>query len=105
MEYISYKQSRKKQWMFAGAALASTVLSAYLVQTNTEHPIYLAIIALFWLSTTGVFLYQARNAAKEAKCPNCSTDLYEIIERLKTNQKVELKFCPNCGHEVTINAI
>ena len=104
MEYIRYKESQKKQWMFAGLALVSTIFCAFAIERMSGSLLNIAILILFWLSTTGTFLYMLRCAAKVASCPKCNIDLYETIEGLKNNQKVQLRYCPGCGLEVSVEA-
>ncbi|WNC72368.1 hypothetical protein RGQ13_19960 [Thalassotalea psychrophila] len=105
MEIIEYKKSRNKQWQFAIAALFTTIVHAYFIRESSDSLFFLVGLSCTWLLTTGLFLYQIRSAAKEAKCPKCTTDLYEIIESLKTSGKLELKYCPICGQSVSTNTI
>ncbi|MCP3923535.1 MAG: hypothetical protein GY714_13230 [Desulfobacterales bacterium] len=39
--------------------------------------------------------------SKDAKCPNCETDLYDIIDMAK-NKGIKPSYCISCGQEIEI---
>jgi len=42
-----------------------------------------------------------KKQSKEALCPHCEADLFEVIE-ISKSVKLEFNFCPNCGKEIEI---
>lgn len=97
---VHFKQALKKQiWTIA---IVIGIISAYPIATgglNTDGQFYTWII-LIVLSSYVVFML-LKKQSKEALCPHCNSDLFEVIEISKT-VKLGFNFCPNCGEKVEL---
>jgi len=53
------------------------------------------------ISSSYLVFIMLKKESKEALCPHCKSDLFEIIE-ISKSVKLDFNFCPNCGEKVEL---
>jgi ABC-type transport system involved in cytochrome bd biosynthesis fused ATPase/permease subunit len=98
---IEYKKAFKKQIVTLIAAFIVFFMLIYLAMQPSTGALQFGVIGLLSLVSMFAVLKTFRNQAKEAKCPHCKTDLFEIIQ-VALYEKVEFNYCPTCGKNVEL---
>jgi len=97
---VHFKQALKKQiWTIAiviGIVVAYPMITGGL-KTDLE---FYTWIFLTLTSSYLVFII-LKKQSKEALCPYCKSDLFEIIEVSKS-LKLDFRFCPSCGKQIEL---
>ena len=97
---IHFKQAIKKQiWTIAFAIGGVIAYPVLLGKPMTGIQLYLWIVMIAMV-TYFVFLL-LRKQSKEALCPHCEADLFEVIQ-VGRNIKLDFNFCPKCGERIEI---
>lgn len=97
---VYFKQAFKKQiWTIViviGIVVAYPMVTGGL-KTDLE---FYTWIFLTLTSSYLVFII-LKKQSKEALCPHCKSDLFEIIEVSKS-MKFDFSFCPSCGKQIEL---
>ncbi|WP_345973126.1 hypothetical protein [Sulfurimonas diazotrophicus] len=98
---IEYKKALKKQIVTAIAALLLFLVLMYLSMQSSFGILQFSIIGMLSIGLMLTVLHAFKNQAKEAKCPHCETDLFEMTQ-VALSEKVEFNYCPTCGKHVEL---
>lgn len=97
---VHFKQALKKQIWAISIVIVSIVAYPTLVGgLNTDLAFYTWILLV--LSSSALVFVLLKKQSKEALCPHCESDLFEIIEVSKS-VKLDFNFCPCCSNPVEI---
>jgi hypothetical protein len=96
---VNFKQALKKQILLVIVSMATIIAFPFVVGLNTDLLFYGWII----MTITMIFgtLNVLKKQAKEALCPHCNVDLFEVIQMSKY-QKVSFNYCPSCGNKIEL---
>ncbi len=76
------------------------MLIAFSIQLFPAGDIRLAYIVLS-LSSVGLLTLHLIKKAKNAYCPKCNLDIYNVIDAAKL-QNINVCYCPSCGANIAI---
>lgn len=96
---VHYKRSLKKQYVFFVIWSVSVILILYVSMAMTSQWLLYFVIAISAL--TAMLIVHVRKAAREAVCPSCQIDLYEVIDAAKM-KKIDFRHCPACGVSIAL---
>ena len=97
---VHFKQAIKKQiWTITFAIGGVIAYPMLLGGLKTDLELYLWILMVAMVSYVSFIVLKKQS--KEALCPHCEADLFEVIE-ISKSVKLEFNFCPNCGKEIEI---
>ena len=96
---IHYKKAMRKQIFILLSLIFALISVTLLLPPRDTHD----LIVLGMLFTVVLYfgIIAMKNQAKEAKCPHCHVDLFEVIHASRMS-KVKFNYCPNCGKHVEI---
>jgi len=100
MNTIQFTSSNKKIKNIALAGiifLFTSITAGFLIPVGDIRNTYLVIV----VSSIGLICMHLIKKAKNAYCPQCKVDLYNIIDYAKIN-KFNVKYCPSCGEHIEI---
>jgi hypothetical protein len=96
---ILYKKAMRKQILILVSLVFSLIsVTLLLPPRDTQDMILMGMlfVVVLYFGITAM-----KNQAKEAKCPHCHVDLFEVIHASRMS-KVKFNYCPNCGNSVEI---
>jgi len=97
---VHFKQALKKQiWtiiIVIGIVIAYPMITGGL-KTDLEFYTWIFLT----ISSSYLVFIMVKKQSKEALCPHCKSDLFEIIE-ISKSVKLDFNFCPNCGEKVEL---
>jgi len=97
---VHFKQALKKQiWtiiIVIGIVIAYPMITGGL-KTDLEFYTWIFLT----ISSSYLVFIMLKKQSKEALCPHCKSDLFEIIE-ISKSVKLDFNFCPNCGEKVEL---
>lgn len=97
---VHYKQALKKQiWTIAimiGFVVTYPIITGGLL-TDLEFYTWMFMT----LTSSYLVFIILKKQSKEALCPHCKSDLFEIIE-ISKSIKLNFNFCPSCGEKVEL---
>jgi len=97
---VYYKRAIKKQMLTITVIIGIVISYPMLLgKSMTDMQLYLWLMMVA-MTTYSVFLL-LKNQSKEAKCPHCEADLFEVIQ-LSQQVKLDFNFCPKCGEKIEI---
>ena len=100
MTKVPYTKSIRKQleWVVIFFFLINLAgWSLYPVNTLPKIIFFGVFVVLFGAPT----ISSVRKNAKAASCPNCGTDLYEVIQAARF-KKFLFRHCPACGEHIEV---
>jgi ribosomal protein S27AE len=96
---VLYKKAIRKQILILVSLIFSLISVTLLLPPRDMHD--LILLSMLFVVVLYFGIAAMKNQAKEAKCPHCHVDLFEVI--LSSNMsKVKFNYCPNCGNSVEI---
>jgi len=98
--FVKYNDSLKKQVTYCLIWFSLICIAGYFlypVNTYDKYVIFVPFAAI----TSIVTIWLVNKSAKSVICPQCKSDIYEIIQTSKY-RKLDFKFCPVCGHELQV---
>jgi len=100
MNKVGYTTSNKKIAFIALACavlLIMAILPISLIQDADIRAIYVVMVSV----SIGLLCLKSIKKAKNAYCPLCSADLYNVIDTANNN-KINVSYCPACGANIEI---
>lgn len=97
VQFTSSNKKIKNIAMFGIVFLFASITAGFLIPIGDIRNIYLVLT----VTSIGLICMYLIKKAKNAYCPKCKVDLYNIIEHAKLN-KFNVKYCPSCGAEIEI---
>ena len=100
MNNIEYKASSKKVKNICAVGIVvlfSAILSALLIPLGDIRNAYIILI----VAIIGLVTLHLIKKAKNAYCPQCKIDLYNIISQAEQS-KINIQHCPSCGAKIEI---
>ncbi len=100
MTKVPYTKSIRKQLERVAIFLFLVILAGwvlYPVNTPLKFIFFGALVVLFGAVT----IFTVGKKAKAASCPNCGTDLYEVIQAARF-KKILFRHCPACGEHIEV---
>ena len=82
---------------FCGVLLMGLLIPAKFILTG-DMQLILIVVTLIFVGVLCLFLIKS---AKDAKCPNCEVDLFNVIDAA-VMRKIEVHYCPSCGANIEI---
>jgi len=92
---VHFKQALKKQIRTIIIVIAIIIVYPMITGGLTTNLKFYTWIFLIFSSSYLVFV-MLKKQSKEALCPHCKSDLFEVIE-ISKNVKLDFNFCPCCG--------
>ena len=96
---VHFKQALKKQiWTIS---VVSICFMIFTFSMNVKSDLHFYIWLILFTTTSYIVFALLKKQSKEALCPHCKSDLFEIIE-ISKSIKLDFNFCPSCGEKVEI---
>ena len=93
---VAYTSSQKKRNANAGVFFFVVLfLTGMLGWGRLSFALYMFIVAVFFC----IWIFAAWKATKDAFCPSCKAEIFDIIEAAKRT-KVPINYCPQCGSQI-----
>ena len=100
MNKIEYKSSSKK--IIYACAFCFLLLLALIILSNLKLNGDMRLMFIIASSiSTGILCLYLIKAAKNALCPRCNVDLYNVIDAAHL-KKIKINYCPSCGVDIEI---
>ena len=97
---VHFKQALKKQIWTVVITIGSVIAYPMIIGGLTTDLKFYSWIFLIFASSYLVFIV-LKKQSKEALCPHCKSDLFEVIEKSK-HVKLDFNFCPCCGERIEL---
>ncbi len=102
MKKVNYTKSTKKMYLFIGIFIVFIFAGIFIIYAAEEVAFpYPTFISVFYVLFMGFLVLTFIRKSKDAKCPRCETDLYDVIDLAKNNG-IKPSFCISCGQEIEI---
>ena len=97
---VHFKQALKKQ-IWTIVIVIGIVIAYPMITGGLKTDLQFYIWIFLTLTSSYLVFIMLKKQSKEALCPHCQSDLFEIIEVSKSI-KLDFSFCPSCGKQIEL---